>query len=135
MNTPLNLVRGDGCHAFDEAGHRYLDLVSGIGVNALGHNHPRITRTIQRQATQILHTSGLYTHEYREPLARELCRLSGLDRALFTNSGTEATELALKLVRHYPPSRTRVIAMQGSFHGRSRGGLSVNGQPKFRAPF
>ncbi len=135
MNTTLNLVSGNGCYVFDEADHRYLDLVSGIGVNALGHNHPRITRAIQQQSARLLHTSALYAHEFREPLARELCRLSGLDRALFTNSGTEATELALKLMRHHHPTRTRVIAIQGSFHGRSRGGLSVTGQEKFRAPF
>src|SRR6185312_7336702 len=98
MNTPLNLVSGDGCYVFDDSGRRYLDLVSGIGVNALGHNHPRIIRSIQEQSTRLLHTSALYTHEFRGPLSRELCRFSGLDQALFTNSGTEATELALKLV-------------------------------------
>lgn len=135
MNTTLRLVSGDGCYVCDDTGRRYLDLVSGIGVNALGHNHPRITRAIQQQSARLIHASGLYTHEYREPLARELCRLSGLDRALFTNSGTEATELALRLLRHYHPDRPQIIAMRGSFHGRSRGGLSVTGQAKFRAPF
>jgi acetylornithine/succinyldiaminopimelate/putrescine aminotransferase len=134
MNT-LNLASGEGCYVFDDANHRYLDLVSGIGVNALGHNHPRITRAIQHQSTRLLHTSALYGHEFRELLARELCRLSGLDRTLFTNTGTEATELALKLVRHYHPRRTEMIAIEGSFHGRSRGGLTVTGQAKFRAPF
>ncbi len=131
----LTFVSGEGCYLFDEAGRRYLDLVSGLGVNALGHNHPRITRTIQEQAGRLLHTSALYGNEYQEPLAQILCELSGLDRALFTNSGTEATEAALKLARHYHPERSRIVAIEGSFHGRTRGAMAVTGQGKLRAPF
>lgn len=131
---PVTFVSGDGCYLFDDAGRRYLDLVTGIGVNALGHNHPRVTRAIQEQAGRLLHTSALYGNEYQEPLARKLCRLSGLDQALFVNSGTEATEAALRLIRHHSP-RTRVIALEGGFHGRSRGGLSVTGQAGLRDPF
>jgi acetylornithine aminotransferase/acetylornithine/N-succinyldiaminopimelate aminotransferase len=131
----ITFVSGDGCYIRDDAGRQYLDLVSGLGVNALGHNHPRITRAIQDQASRLLHTSALYGNEYQELLARELCRLSGLDRALFVNSGTEGTEAALKLTRHYHPERPHIIALQGSFHGRSRGGMSVTGQAKLRGPF
>ena len=130
---PLTIVGGDGCYAVDDSGRRYLDLVSGLGVNALGHNHPRISKTIAEQ--QSIHTCGLYAHPFTEPLAAELCRISGLDRALFANSGTEATEAALKLVRYYAPTRRRVIAIRGGFHGRSRGGLSVTGQASLQDPF
>lgn len=132
---PVTFVSGDGCYLFDDTGRRYLDLVSGLGVNALGHNHPRITAAIAQQAPRLLHTSALYGHEFQEPLARELCRLSGLPRALFVNSGTEATEAALKLVRHHAGDRRRVIALTGGFHGRTRAALSVTGQPTLRDPF
>jgi acetylornithine/succinyldiaminopimelate/putrescine aminotransferase len=128
---PLTITGGDGCYVFDESGRRYLDFVTGLGVNALGHNHPRIVGAMSGP----IHTSGLYAHPYAEPLARELCRISGLDRALFTNSGTEASEAALKLVRCYARPRTRMVAIQGGFHGRSRGGLSVTGQAALREPF
>lgn len=124
---PLTITGGDGCYVFDESGRRYLDLVSGLGVNALGHGRSLPSGPV--------HTSGLYAHPFVEPLARELCRMSGLDRALFTNSGTEATEAALKLVRYYARPRAHVVAIQGGFHGRTRGGLSVTGQATLRDPF
>ncbi len=129
----LTIAGGDGCYVVDDLGRRYLDLVTGLGVNALGHNHPRIAKTIAEQ--QSIHTCGLYAHPYTEPLAAELCRISGLDRALFVNSGTEATEAVLKLVRYYAPNRRRVIAILGGFHGRSRGALSVTGQAALQDPF
>ncbi len=129
---PLTITGGDGCYVFDESGGRYLDLVSGLGVNALGHNHPRIAQAMR---PDLIHTSGLYAHPFVEPLARELCRMSGLDRALFTNSGTEATEVALKLASCYARPRAHIVAIQGGFHGRSRGGLSVTGQATLREPF
>jgi acetylornithine aminotransferase/acetylornithine/N-succinyldiaminopimelate aminotransferase len=130
----ITFTSGDGCYLFDDAGKRYLDLVSGLGVNALGHNHPRVTKAIQEQAGRLLHTSALYGNEYQEAVAQKLCELSGLDKALFVNSGTEATEAALKLVRWYGGPRLRVIALQSSFHGRTRGGLSVTGQASLRDP-
>jgi acetylornithine/N-succinyldiaminopimelate aminotransferase len=130
---PLTITGGQGSYVFDDSGRQYLDLVSGLGVNALGHNHPRITNILTQP--QSIHTCALYAHPYTEPLASELCRLSGLDRALFTNSGTEATEAALKLVRCYARPRQRVIALQGGFHGRSRGALSVTGQASLQDPF
>ncbi len=136
---PLAIHSGSGCYVFDAAGRRYLDLVSGIGVNALGYNHPQITAAILDQAQLCIHTSNLYANPYQAALARELCRISGLQRAVFTNSGTEATEAALKLalcygrVRH--PKKCRFVAVCGGFHGRTRGALSVAGQDSLRAPF
>lgn len=136
---PLTIDSGSGCYVFDDEGRRYLDLVSGIGVNALGHNHPRITAAILEQSQRCVHTSNLYAHPYQSALAHELCRLAGLDRALFTNSGTEATEAALKLARCYGRSldaaKTRVVALQGSFHGRTRGALAIAGQACLYEPF
>jgi acetylornithine/N-succinyldiaminopimelate aminotransferase len=129
----MTIVGGEGCYVFDESGRRYLDLVSGLGVNALGHNHPRLRKVLAEQTE--VHASGLYAHPFVEPLAAELCRISGLDRTLFTNSGTEATEAALKLVRSYARPRTHIVAIQGGFHGRSRGALSVTGQSALREPF
>jgi acetylornithine aminotransferase/acetylornithine/N-succinyldiaminopimelate aminotransferase len=128
---PLTLTGGDGCYVVDESGRRYLDFVSGLGVNALGHSHPRMRNAMEGA----IHTCGLYRHPYAEPLAGALCRISGLDRTLFTNSGTESTEAALKLVRCYARPRTHVVAIAGGFHGRSRGGLSVTGQAALREPF
>ncbi|MEP7354434.1 MAG: acetylornithine transaminase [Acidobacteriota bacterium] len=135
---PLFIERGEGAYIFDSDGRRYMDLVTGLGVNALGHQHPRITAVIAQHAG-LIHTSGLYGHCYAEPLAERLCQMSRLDRALFTNSGTEATELALKLIRCYGTSirasKTHIVALQNSFHGRTRGALSVAGQPQLREPF
>ena len=137
--VPISIDSGDGCYVFDSAGRRYLDLVSGIGVNALGHNHPRITAAFADQARLCIHTSNLYAHPYQEPLAAALCGLAGMDRALFTNSGTESTEAALKLARCWGRARdaakTRVVALNGSFHGRTRGALALAGQPALREPF
>ena len=136
---PVSIDSGDGCYVFDSAGRRYLDLLSGIGVNALGYNHPRITAAITGQARLCIHTSNLYAHPYQEQLAAALCRLAGMDRALFTNSGTESTEAALKLARCWGRARdsrkTALVALNGSFHGRTRGALAVAGQPALREPF
>src|SRR5215471_14965672 len=89
---PLVLARGRGCYLYDTAGKRYLDLLAGIGVNALGHAHPRITKVIREQAGRLLHVSNLYYHEYTGPLAERIARLSNLARVFFCNSGTEANE-------------------------------------------
>jgi predicted acetylornithine/succinylornithine family transaminase len=136
---PLSIESGDGCYVFDSRGRRYLDMLSGVGVNALGHLHPCITAVIAAQARRCIHISNLYSHPYQSQLARELCRIAGLDRALFTNSGTEATEAALKLAQCYgrqrSPHKTCFVALEGSFHGRTRGALSVAGQPGLREPF
>jgi predicted acetylornithine/succinylornithine family transaminase len=136
---PLELVRGKGCYVWDTAGTRYLDLVTGIGVNALGHNHPRIVRVIRDQASKLIHTSNLYYHAYQGQLAKRLVETSGLDRAFFCNSGAEAIEGALKMARSYgrkiSPEKFELIALHNSFHGRTLGALSITGQPKYREPF
>lgn len=136
---PLVLDRGKGCYLYDKAGKRYLDLISGIGVNALGYAHPRITKVIQKQAALLLHTSNLYYHEYQGRLAKRLCEASGMQRAFFCNSGTEAMEGALKMARSHgrkiSPDKIELIALEDSFHGRTFGALSITGQPKYRADF
>jgi acetylornithine/N-succinyldiaminopimelate aminotransferase len=120
-------------------GRRYLDFIAGIGVNALGHAHPRIVKLIRQQAGLLIHCSNLYYHQYQAPLAKRLAEMSGLKRAFFANSGTEVMEAALKITRAYGrsihPEKYEVIAAENSFHGRTLGALSVTGQPKYRADF
>src|SRR5436305_5865103 len=98
---PLVLHRGKGCFVFDTAGKRYLDLIAGIGVNALGYAHPRLTKVIREQAALLLHTSNLYYHEYQGPLAARVAKASGLNRVFFSNSGAESMEGALKMARSH----------------------------------
>jgi len=137
------LVRGRGVYVWDSKGKRYLDFLSGIGVNALGHQHPAIQRVLKRQAARLIHTSNLFFHEYQAELAERLTRISGLDRAFFCNSGTEAWEGALKLARAYPrvhnnngdKPKWRILALENSFHGRTFGSLATTGQAKYREPF
>jgi predicted acetylornithine/succinylornithine family transaminase len=136
---PLALHRGKGCYVYDLEGNRYLDLISGIGVNSLGYAHPRITKVIRQQAGLLLHTSNLYYHEYQGRLAQRLAKLSGLNRTFFCNSGTEAMEGALKMIRAHghaiSPSKFEIISLENSFHGRTLGALSITGQPKYRKDF
>lgn len=137
---PIVLARGKGVFLFDTEGKRYLDFVSGLGVNALGHAHPRIVKTIRDQAAKLLHVSNLYYHEYQGPLAERLCQLSGLNRAFFSNSGTEAIEGSIKLARlagHRAggEAKCRLVALEGSYHGRTFGALSLTGQDKHRKGF
>jgi acetylornithine/N-succinyldiaminopimelate aminotransferase len=136
---PLTLTRGKGCYVYDPAGKRYLDFITGIGVNALGHAHPRIVKTIRDQAALLIHTSNLYYHQYQGPLAKRLAEMSGLARTFFCNSGTEAIEGALKMAhshgRAIHPDKFEVIALENSFHGRTIGALSITGQPKYRHDF
>ncbi len=137
---PLALARGKGVYVYDVEGKRYLDFLSGLGVNALGHAHPRIVKVIRDQAAKAIHVSNLYYNEYQGLLAEKLCTLSGMDRAFFSNSGTEAIEGALKLVRaagHATggPEKCVVIALDNSFHGRTMGALALTGQPKYRKDF
>jgi acetylornithine/N-succinyldiaminopimelate aminotransferase len=136
---PVVLQRGKGCYVYDLEGKRYLDLISGIGVNALGYAHPRITKVIQKQAATLLHTSNLFYHEYQGPLAKRLADASGLQRSFFCNSGAEAMEAALKMARAHgrkiSPDKIELVALDNSFHGRTFGALSITGQPKYREPF
>ncbi len=137
---PIAFVRGKGVHLYDTEGKRYLDFLSGLGVNALGHSHPRIVKVIREQAAKVIHLSNLYYNEYQGELAEKLCRKSGLDRAFFTNSGTEAIEGAIKLVRaagHATagPQKTVLLALENSFHGRTMGALALTAQDKYRKGF
>ena len=137
---PVLLHRGKGVFLFDIEGKKYLDFVSGIGVNALGHAHPRIIKAIRDQATKLIHVSNLYYHEYQGPLAEKLCKLSGLNRAFFSNSGTEAIEGSIKLARlagHRAggDAKSKLVALEGSYHGRTFGALSLTGQDKHRKGF
>ena len=135
--------RGRGVYLWNSGGNRYLDFLSGIGVNALGHSHPAIQATLKRQAGRLIHVSNLFFHEYQAELARRLTKISGLDRAFFCNSGTEAWEGALKLARIYARTRNtngdrpkwRILALDNSFHGRTFGSLATTGQAKYRDPF
>jgi acetylornithine/N-succinyldiaminopimelate aminotransferase len=135
--------KGRGLYLWDSEGNRYLDFLSGIGVNALGHGHPAIRKTLQRQAGRLIHVSNLFFHEYQAQLAKRLTRISGLDRAFFCNSGTEAWEGALKLSRAYARTQNhnghkakwRLLALENSFHGRTFGSLATTGQEKYRQPF
>jgi acetylornithine/N-succinyldiaminopimelate aminotransferase len=137
---PVVLHRGKGVFLFDTEGKRYLDFVAGIGVNALGHAHPRVLKAVRDQAAKIIHISNLYYHEYQGPLAEKLCQLSGLNRAFFSNSGTEAIEGSIKLARlagHRVggDAKCRLVALDGSYHGRTFGALSLTGQDKHRKGF
>jgi len=140
---PVLLERGEGVYLYDSSAKRYLDSLSGIGVNALGYAHPAIQKTIWEQSSKLIHVSNLFFHKYQAELAELLTGISGLDRAFFCNSGTEAWEGALKLARAYGrhvntnghKPRTHLLVMENSFHGRTFGSLATTGQKKYRAPF
>lgn len=136
---PLVLDRGKGCFVFDFSGKKYLDLLSGIGVNALGHAHPRILKVIREQSAKMIHCSNLYFNEYQGKLAERICRISHLERAFFCNSGAESIEAAIKMIRSHgraiDPEKYEIIALDNSFHGRTIGAISVTGQPKYRQDF
>ncbi|MBI3475056.1 MAG: aspartate aminotransferase family protein [Acidobacteria bacterium] len=137
---PVALEKGKGVFLYDFEGKKYLDFVSGLGVNALGHAHPRIVKTIREQAARVIHISNLYYNEYQGQLAERLTKLSGLDRVFFSNSGTEAIEGSIKLARlagHRAggDAKCRLVGLEGSYHGRTFGAMSVTGQDKYRAGF
>ena len=141
--SPVLFVSGDGVYIQDEKGTKYLDLLSGIGVNALGYNHPAIVDTIARQSRTLIHSSNLYYHEGQAELALRLTERTGLDRAFFANTGTEAWEGALKLARAYAGLKrgeganigTKFLALEQSFHGRTFGSMSTTYKAKYREPF
>ena len=137
---PVAFERGKGVFLYDAEGKKYLDFVSGLGVNALGHAHPRIIKTIREQSARLVHISNLYYHEYQGRLAEKLATLSGLDRVFFSNSGTEAIEGSIKLARLASHrvgglEKSRLIGLEGSYHGRTFGAMSLTGQDKYRKGF
>jgi acetylornithine aminotransferase/acetylornithine/N-succinyldiaminopimelate aminotransferase len=137
---PVAFVRGSGARLYDVDGREYLDFISGIGVASLGHAHPGLAAVIAEQARTLLHTSNLYYHPFQAEAASRLAALSGLPRAFFCNSGTEANEACLKFARRYwytqgAKNRTGFVAVQGGFAGRTMGALSVTYDDHYRAPF
>ena len=136
---PLVLVKGKGIHVYDTEGRRYLDFITGIGVNALGHAHPRIMKVLREQAGLMIHSSNLYYHPYQGPLAKRLAEMSGLARVFFSNTGTESVEGALKMAKGHGRAihaeKYEIISLENSFHGRTAGALSITGQPKYRHDF
>ena len=147
---PLAISRGQGCRVWDADGNQYLDLIAGIAVSSLGHAHPAIVEAVSRQVAEVAHTSNLFLHEREVELAERLltllCRPGGTTphappvredgRVFFANSGTEANEAAIKLVRRIAgPGRPVIVAADRSFHGRTMGALALTGKESIRAPF
>lgn len=136
----VTAVRGKGCLVYDTNGKEYIDFVSGVAVNCLGHCHPAIINAIQEQSCKLMHVSNLYWNELQMELADRLCKLSGLEGAFFCNSGTEAVEAAMKFARKYGkikggPLKHEIIYLNNSFHGRTMGALSVTGQEKYQKDY
>ena len=134
---PLAISRGQGCRVWDPDGREYLDLIAGIAVSSLGHAHPAIVEAVSRQVAQVAHTSNLFLHEREIELAERILALLGTDgRVFLANSGAEANEAAIKLVRRLAgPGRPVIVAAERSFHGRTMGALALTGKESIRAPF
>ncbi len=143
MNTyarlPVAFVKGEGAWLYDEAGHAYLDALSGIAVCSLGHANPEIAQAVCEQAHTLVHTSNLYEIPLQTQLGDALCDASGMDKVFFCNSGAEANETAIKLARRWGHNRgidtPTIIVMDNSFHGRTLAALSATGNPKAQAGF
>ena len=136
---PVAFSHGEGAYLFDEQGNKYLDALAGLAVTGLGHAHPKVTAAIARQAGRLMHTSNLYQITLQESLAERLTALSGMDRVFLCNSGAEANEAAIKIARLYGHGREinkpHIIAMEGSFHGRTMATLTATGNRKVQAGF
>ena len=139
---PVKFVRGEGVYLYDEQGREYIDLISGIGVNSLGYNHPKLVKALCDQARELIHISNLFEVPYQEELAKELVLSSYGERkgkVFFCNSGAEANEALIKLVRKYwrdlGEDKFEIITFKSSFHGRTYGSLSATGQPKLHEGF
>jgi acetylornithine/N-succinyldiaminopimelate aminotransferase len=133
-------VAGHGAVLQDSSGREYLDFLAGIAVSALGHGHPQLAAALRDQVGKVVHLSNLFRHPFTEQVATRLCALTGMGAAFFTNSGTEAVECALKLARKAmhvrgTPQRTSFVALEGGFHGRTLGSLSLTWSEKYRKPF
>ncbi len=137
---PVAMERGEGVYLFDTSGNRYLDLMGGLGVNALGHAHPRMVRATAEQAARMVHLSPQYCTPAAGELAERLCLLSGMAGVFYSTGGSESVEGAIKLARafgieHAGASKFRIAALEGSYHGRTFGSMSVTGQSKYRDGF
>ncbi len=143
MNTyarqPVTFLRGEGVWLWDDAGNRYLDALAGIAVNGLGHAHPVLSAAICEQVQNLIHTSNIYQVQPQESLAEHLCRISGMDKVFFCNSGCEANEAAIKLARLYGHGKgiatPTIVVMEKSFHGRTMATLTATGNRKVQAGF
>ena len=138
--APVVIARGEGAVLWDADGKRYIDMLAGIAVSALGHAHPKLVAAIADQAARVIQVSNYYYNEPNVRLAQKLTALTGMDRAFFCNSGTEAVEAALKLVRRHfhtlgQTERLKVLAYSNSFHGRTLGALAATGQDKYKEGF
>jgi predicted acetylornithine/succinylornithine family transaminase len=139
-SAPVTIVRGEGCYLFDDKGTRYLDMIGGIAVCALGHAHPGIAEAIAKQAHTLVQASNLFGHEPARSLANELAKRSGFDRVFFCNSGAEANEAAIKLARKFAfrngdAKRRTILSCNGSFHGRTLGALAATPNEKYQEGF
>ncbi len=136
---PINFVKGEGMRLYDDQGTEYLDFVSGIAVNGLGHSHPVMVNAIKEQAEKLIHVSNLYYNEEQNRLAKLLTEKSQHERVFFTNSGSEANELAIKIARKYgnqiSKDKNIILYMKNSFHGRTTGSLAITGQEKYQEDY
>jgi predicted acetylornithine/succinylornithine family transaminase len=133
--TSFHPRAGKGAKLVDAEGKVYWDLLAGIAVNALGHRHPRLVKALREEANRLLHVSNLFYHPAQGLLAERLTQLSGMPRVFFCNSGTEAVEAAVKFTRLAAPGRSRILALEGGFHGRTMGALALTGNEAYRKPF
>jgi acetylornithine/N-succinyldiaminopimelate aminotransferase len=138
--TPQTFVRGKGIWLFDEDGRRYMDFVSGIAVNALGHAHPHLVEAIKAQAEKLMHTSNLFQIDGGKRLAQRLCDATFADKVFFTNSGAEALECAIKTARRYhydqgQHERVNILTFEGAFHGRTLATIAAGGNPSYLEGF
>ncbi len=143
MNTygrlPVSFSHGKNVYLYDQEGHEYLDAISGIGVNALGHAHPAVSEAIKKQADRLIHTSNLYGIDRQQQLAESLCTISGMESVFFSNSGAEANEAAIKIARLYGHNKgidlPQIVVMDNAFHGRTMATLTASGNRKIQAGF
>jgi acetylornithine/N-succinyldiaminopimelate aminotransferase len=132
---PIAFTHGDGVRLWDANGREYLDLFAGLAVSSLGHAHPALVAAIREQAGKLVHTSNLFYHEPGARLAEKLVELTFADRVFFCNSGAEANEAAIKMVRRASNGRYKIVSVHGSFHGRTYGALAATGQPGLKEGF
>jgi acetylornithine/N-succinyldiaminopimelate aminotransferase len=134
---PITLVRGEGIRVFDDRGNAYVDFAAGIAVMAIGHSHPRWVQAVREQAATLTHVSNLWSTSPQERLAERVTEIVGFGQVFFSNSGAESVEAALKIARRNgrPKGKTKVVALDGAFHGRTFASLAATGQPEKQAPF